>query len=151
MDTTQDPGITLSRVKLLKAQVEHLVVPKDEELKHSLALTDFVRSTSEDGLKLDVAASFDLEAEVEQPPMVFKCTFAVRYRRKTESAMQWSEFSDGMALAHIIPYLREYVHNTTMRMPVPPLILGAINTHRMVAAWKERVAKSSDGPKPSEG
>ena len=58
--------------------------------------------------------------------------------------MQWKDFSLAMALAHIVPYLREYVSNMTNRLPVPVLLLDPINTSAMVADYEQRKRQAEE-------
>ncbi len=96
------------------------------------------RFESADGKALDLFAGFDVMHGVEKPLFKFTCEFMARYTRRDDADMPWKEFSSAMALAHIIPYLREYVSNTTNRLPTPVLMLDPINTYNMIADFEER-------------
>ena len=50
--------------------------------------------------------------------------------------MTWDEFKNSNAIAHIIPYLREFVSNMTNRMPIPILNLPPINTNLLVKNYE---------------
>ena len=89
---------------------------------------------------------------IEAPLFRFTCEFAVRYERNGADSMQWRDFSSAIVLAHIVPYLREFVSNMTNRLPAPVLMLDPINTHLMVEVFERMKAsaasKEESSPKP---
>lgn len=127
----KNPGIFIEKVFLLKSSFE-MVNPSGEQV-YNLHLASYnikpVEDDSQAGKSLRMYEfSFDIMYKVENPLFNFLCDFAVIYSREDDAIMTWEEFSDSHALAHIIPYLREYVSNMTNRLPVPVLILPPINT-----------------------
>lgn len=135
MDIQKDPGIAIEQIRLIKSHVE--MVNQGGKPEYSLCLTGLSRIESPDGKNLDLYAGFDMMHGIEKPVFKLTCQFIVRYTRRDDS-MAWKDFSSAIALAHIIPYLREYVSNITNRLPAPVLILDPINTHAMIAEYEER-------------
>ena len=61
--------------------------------------------------------------------------------------MEWSEFNDGLALAHVIAYLREFVMNVTTRSPLNRIFIRPMNAHAIVRRFEERqIAASESAP-----
>ena len=114
------------------------IVNPNGEKRYSLRLVGLQRLEAPDGKALDLSAAFDLMAGIENPVLRFTCEFIAKYNRTGGDGMPWADFSNAVALAHIIPYLREFVSNMTNRLPVPPLMLDPINTHALVAAYEAR-------------
>src|ERR1022692_3070616 len=126
MDKAKSPGISIESVHLLECSVGD--VNREGDLKFSLGITRFSRTLVSDGKVLAVTVSFDLMMGVEKPPCKFQCTFAATYTRPSEQNMTWEEFQDHVALAHIIPYVREFVSNITARLPLSVLMVPPVNT-----------------------
>ena len=135
METLKDPGIAIEQIRLIKSHVE--IMQPDGKPEYNLGLTALDRIESDDGKNLDLLAAFDLMYGIENPLFKFTCQFIARYTRQDDS-MAWKDFTSAIALAHIIPYLREFVSNITNRLPAPVLMLNPINTHAMVAEYEER-------------
>jgi len=144
MANLKDPGINIEFIRLAKANIA--LVNTDGEKTFNLRLLALERKESEDGKQLDLAAVFDVMHGVEKPIFNFTCEFVVRYKRETDGGMAWKDFSSGMALAHIIPYLREFVSNMTDRLPIPPLMLPPVNAFKMVA--DDETLKADAGKEP---
>ena len=138
MDNTKDPGIAIQEIRLLRTHVE--MVDPTGEPKYHLSLVGFARAESPDGKDLDLQAGFDVMHGVQKPPFRFTCEFVARYQRQSEQSMPWKDFSNAMALTHIIPYVREFVSNMTNRLPVRVLILPPINVFAMLADFDRRKA-----------
>lgn len=137
MDKLKPSGIILRNVCLMKARIE--MKNPDGKQEYNLQLIGLERLESDDGLKLGLYAFFDVLYGVENPLFQFTCDFLARYERDPEQEnMQWKDFGSAVALAHIIPYLREFVSNMTNRLPVPVLMLNPINTHAMVENFEQR-------------
>ncbi len=135
MEETKQPGISINLVSLLKANIE-ICDPKAEK-KYNLRLTGLKRFESEDGKFLDLVAAFDVMHGVENPLFKFTCEFVARYERQGEDSMPWKDFGSATALAHIIPYLREFISNMTNRLPAPVLMIDATNTNAMIAEYEQ--------------
>lgn len=146
MEAIHKSGIGIEMIRLTKAQAEYL--QPVESPKYHLGLTGYDRAEQDEGKHLVVAASFDLMHGVESPIMVLTCSFVVRYNRKSDTSMPWSEFTDALALAHIVPYLREFVSSTTGRMPSPVLMLDPVNTAALLGDLKLRM-EAAKAAKPA--
>jgi len=134
MDQTRDPGITIEKVNLIECTAR--VLDPDARLAFNLALVELTRS--EEGDLLVVAAKFDLMHEIEKPACLLQCSFVAAYARTEGSNMQWAEFSDAMAVMHMIPYVREFVSSVTLRMPIRELILPPTNVHFLLSRYHSR-------------
>jgi preprotein translocase subunit SecB len=51
--------------------------------------------------------------------------------------MKWEDFKDHVAIAHLIPYLREFVSNMTARLPLSVLMIPPINTSKMLEEFRD--------------
>ena len=142
METLKDPGIAIEHVLLLKSHVE--MANFDGERKFNLRLIGLRPSVSEDGKTFDLYAAFDVMHGIEKPLFKLTCEFFARYTRRDNANMEWKDFTSPMALAHIIPYLREYVTNITNRLPVPVLMLNPVNTHAMIADYEDRKRRTEE-------
>lgn len=148
MAEPKSPGISIREVRLLKA---HVAMENPEgKAEYNLRLIGFIRHASEDGKALDLFASFDMMNGVENPLFVFKCDFMVHYEREDDpDSISWDDFGSPVALAHVIPYLREFVSNITNRLPAPVLMLDPINTYAMLEEFEQR-KRLAEQAKPSE-
>jgi len=135
METFKDPGITVEQIVLIKANIE--MANQDGKPEYSICLTALGRIETNDGKNLDLHAVFNMMHGIEKPLFKFTCQFVARYTRR-DDGMAWKDFTSAIALAHIIPYLREFVSNITNRLPVPVLILPPINTNAMIADYEKR-------------
>lgn len=136
MDKTEAPLIFIDIITLISAYVE-LVNPGGSSNYH-VALTELTRTLSEDGLYLTITAGFDAMYGVDKPKFRLTAKFCARYRKEGQNGLSWDAFSDGVALAHTIPYLREFISNMTGRLPLPPLYIKALNTFQLVEDFKKR-------------
>jgi hypothetical protein len=144
MDETKQPGITIEKINLLGCTAR--VIDLDAKLQYRLALTDLSRV--ENVNSLIVIAKFDLMHGIENPPCSLKCTFMAAYACDEASNMKWAEFSDVMAVAHMIPYVREFVSSVTLRMPIRELIVPPTNVNVLVSEFRARQNVSPPGAKP---
>lgn len=147
MDEQKQPGISINLVSLIKANIE--MIDPEADKKYNLRLIGLKRFETEDGKTLNLVAAFDVMHGVETPLFKFTCEFVARYERQGEDSMPWNEFSNATALAHIIPYLREFVSNTTTRLPAPVLMLDPINTNVMIADYERRKKESAEAASKS--
>jgi len=137
-----DTGIGIEDIRLLRARVE--VADKDGERKFNLRLVALERKLSEDNKVLTVIASFDVTHLIAKPLFNFTCDLFARYRRYAEGGMPWEQFSTPMALAHMVPYLREFVSNMTSRMPIPTLMLPPVNTNKLFSGYEEAIKQATE-------
>ncbi|MDR2849953.1 MAG: hypothetical protein LBW77_05370 [Verrucomicrobiota bacterium] len=117
-----------------------------EEQAYCLGLTSLERAEQDEGKTLLVSAGFDLMLNVPDPVCTLECTFAAIYSKPATAAVQWSDFSDGLAVAHMVPFVREFIANVTNRMPLPPLLMKPVNAFVLVEEYKGRMAKKPDDP-----
>lgn len=80
---------------------------------------------------------------VPNPSLHLTCEYRVQYERLGDSPLPWADFSNAMALAHVIPYLREFISNMTNRLPFPVLIIPPINTYGMIKEYEASLAAPS--------
>ena len=136
MEAQKDPGITIEFIRLLRSHIE--MTSLDGQQEYNLSLTALDRREPPDGKTCDLIATFNLMHGIEKPLFKFTCAFLARYTHRDDASMAWNDFTSAMALAHIIPYLREFVSNITNRLPAPVLMLSAVNTHAMIADYENR-------------
>ena len=139
MDKNQQPGIGIDSIHLIECHAK--ILNLEAKLEYNIGLTDLSRKEEAD--TLIVLASFDLMHEVTNPPCMLKCTLMAAYNRTKDSSMTWAQFSDVMAVTHMIPYVRELASSVTLRMPLKPLVIPPTNVHLLVARHNERAS-----PKP---
>lgn len=138
MDKSKPPGISIESVHLIDCSVGD--VRRGVDLNFHLGITHLSRSVLSDGKVLSVTVSFDLMSGVENPPCKFVCTFVATYTRAAEPEnqnMTWDDFKDHIAVAHLLPYVREFVSNMTTRLPLSVLMIPPVNTHRLVTAYRQ--------------
>jgi preprotein translocase subunit SecB len=130
MNQNKELGISIKEVFLVKSEVEFLSVTAEKT--YHLALTSFSRAVEDNGKQLVVNVGFNLMSGVEKPMFNFLATYVAVYAKAEGCETAWDEFSDGNALSHIVPYLREYVSNVTMRMPIRPLYMRPLNCYALI-------------------
>lgn len=143
VDQHSQPGVEIEAVHLLVC--DGRVVDVTAEMRYSMALTKLIRH--EDGNTLSVFAEFDLFHGIEKPPCRLRCSFVAYYKRTDLSSMTWTDFSDALAVAHIVPYVREFVSSVTLRMPLRPLVLQPTNAYTLVDAYNARQAQPAPASK----
>ena len=151
MDKTKPPGIAIDDISLIEANIGLNPPPTGDssELQYHIQLTGFDRSEDDDK-RLFVRCSFDLMGGVEEPPFDFTCTFVAVYSAMDDEAnMTWEEFTDTMALAHVVPFLREFVANMTNRLPVPALMLFPVNVALLLSEYESRQESTGEQNLPS--
>jgi preprotein translocase subunit SecB len=142
MDKNQSPGIEISHISLVECCLRDLNLAND--LRYNLGIEKLQRRIlSEEQLIVQVA--FDLMQGVEDAPYSFTCSFVASYTRSENSNMKWEEFKDGLIVAHILPYVREFVSSVSLRLPLAPLVLPPINAFLLVENYEKRNAKVSKG------
>lgn len=144
MDITKQPGITFADILLVKSQF--IADTKPETFDYKLEVINIVREVKPDpegkGTHLICVFDFDLMHEVENPPCTFTCSFLARYHRNNDANMTWDEFNNGMALSHVIGFLREYVMNITTRSVLPRIFIPPTNAYALVDRYEKRKAKA---------
>ena len=142
MDKTKSPGIRFERIDLLECNVGHVNV--EAKLAYNLSLVELTRQVTEKGDRLMVMMGFDLMKGIKEPPFSFHCLFLAHYAKDQQHPnMDWNEFTDAMALAHAMPFVRELLSNITNRLPLPVLMLSPVNVFELIEKYK--AAKESPG------
>ena len=144
MDKAKAPGISFQKIELWACSVE--IKDSTIELRYGLGISDFKKEFSEDQTQLTIVVSFDLMQGVERPPCDFKCTFAAVYVRPPDANMAWGDFKDSVAVAHMLPFVREFICNVTMRMPIAALMIPPINAHQMFDSYRSKLARADSTP-----
>ncbi len=142
MTQSNNPGIFIEQIVLIRSVVEMLNPQGKPE--YDLRLTRVAREFANDNKNLVMTFSFSLMGEIKAPLFRLLCDFGVFYRRQDDATMAWDDFSDAAALAHVIPYLREFISNMTNRLPIQPLILPPINTNIMISEYLKTLPTSKD-------
>jgi hypothetical protein len=145
--STDLANIIVENILLLDCKVEFLG-PKESQ-SYCLAMTKLQRTLMNDSKTLLVRAEFDLMHGVKDPACGLKCTFLAVYSNAKASTINWEEFTDGLAVAHMIPFVREFIANITNRMPVPPLLIRPVNAYVLVEDFQRREAVKAQSEKPS--
>ena len=97
-----------------------------------------VRALAKQG-KWDIVKDY---ITMKNPPCSFTCSFLARYHRNNDANMTWDEFNNGMALSHVIGFLREYVMNITTRSVLPRIFIPPTNAYALVDRYEKRKAKA---------
>jgi len=132
MDTSKQPGIAIEKINLLACNAQ--VRDANAELRYAMGLTNLSRK--EEGTHLIVVATFDMMHGIKNPPCNLLCSFLAEYSQDETPNMTWAEFTDVMAVTHMIPYVREFVSSVTLRMPIRELILPPVNAHVLINSYK---------------
>lgn len=140
MDKNHSPGIEIVHISLVECCLRDLNLAN--ELQYNLGIEALERRVVSDE-QLVVQVAFDLMQDVKDAPYSFTCSFVAAYTRTEESSMTWDEFSNGLIVAHILPYVREFVSSVSLRLPVPPLVLPPINAFLLVENYDKRMAQQS--------
>jgi len=151
MEPLEGPRIAIQHIRLLKANIE--MVNAEGKREYNLRLVGLRRVESEDAKMLTIDAAFDMMHGIEKPLFKFTCEFIAIYKREDDQSMPWKDLTSAMALAHIIPYLREFVSNMTNRLPAPIIMLDPLNTHAMITDYEHRRHQADQAkvkPTPSQ-
>ena len=136
---TKAPGIILEDVSLLMVTIGPLTeTMPTESVKYRFGLIDFSRNEPEHGVKMTIGATFDLFKGIKGSPLLFQFAMAALYKREGENSMPFDDLEDHVLLAHIIPFVREFVANMTSKLPGHnQLLLPLINTKGLLDEWKK--------------
>lgn len=146
----QHPGISLRGVHLARSAVE-LRRAGGNQSGYNLQILQFDRVQPDGADSLLVVATFDLMHGVNDPPFALTCTLLASYAREVDASMNWSDLEDSLVLAHLLPFVREYVANITSRLPIRPILLPPLNTILLLKQFESRNAgqANSDSTAPS--
>lgn len=99
------------------------------QMRYEVALTRFARHLDEQKATLCIKVGIDIMSGIEDPACSLLCEFQIVYTRPGETPDDWDQtIKDHIALAHLVPYVREFVSNMTGRMGLRPLLLPPLNT-----------------------
>ena len=148
MDEQKNPGIQHLSVELYECKIGDLDV--NAKCQFHLGLTALNRHYDDHRKIMAFFASFDLMSGVENPPFQMTFTLGSIYTRPPDANMEWDELTDAIVLAHLIPFVREFVASMSIRLPTPELMIPPINTYVMLNAYEESVkARDQVSGKPA--
>jgi hypothetical protein len=140
MDISQHSEIQNEAINLLECVIGDLD-PTVEHLRFHLGITNVERVFAEENRVMVFQAGFDLMHKVENPAFTMKFSFGSVYSRPEEANMSWDEFTDEIILAHMIPFIREFIANTTIRLPIPQLLIPPMNTHVLLSEYRDGLSE----------
>lgn len=103
-------------------------IPVDIEFKQK-------NTFSSDKKTLNVELSAILFQKAENKPFVMKVSVEGIFLGNDSESLQ--RFSKIHAPAHLLPFIREIIGNTTMKANIPPLLLPPFNLPAILATEKE--------------
>jgi|GEM_PF-1453684 len=145
------PKFSLKSVYLAQCEIrQNPDFTQQGPVRYNLQISSFYRLVRSEGKSLCVFSEFDLTAGVSPSPLTFKCLFLSGYYR--DEVSDWIDLKDHVALAHVFPYLREFVSNMTSRMMFPVLMIPPMDVNQMLSAYNERVSalKNAEESRPTE-
>lgn len=127
---------TISKITMgfcLFAPIKHT----NKKIEYNLTLTDLTKKIEEKKAEhfLIVDMHFDLMKGVKKPNLIFQVCYQIIYSAQQE--IDFEVIKDHIAIAHIIPHLRELVANLTTRADYKPLILPPLNTLNLYNQYLE--------------
>ena len=93
-------------------------------------------SFSQDKKTLNVTLSATLFERTKNKPFMMKVSVEGIFKAKNYKELL--KFSKVHAPAHLFPFIREVVGNTTMKANIPPLLLPPFNLSAMLSAKKAK-------------
>ena len=133
---TDFTGLKIENVMLMRCSADFIKPAK--ELRYTFELSSMERREGVPSPnRMVFGASFAVINDKDDPGLKVECTFCVHYLKDENAKFEWKDFGDHMALAHILPFAREFISSVTNRMPVPPLIIPPFNTFALVEEYKQ--------------
>jgi preprotein translocase subunit SecB len=132
-----DTGINFIKVSLSEIDFKlnkQFKLPKDG-IPVEMGL-DIKHSFSKDGKTLTVILSIFLFHKTKNTP--FKMAVSVEGIFTGEDPKALRDFSAIHAPAHLLPFAREVIGNTTLRANIPPLLLPPFNVSTLVEELKSK-------------
>jgi len=137
MNGSNDSAVSLTQISLIDCRVGGL--KSSQSRQYGVGITAFSRKENENKLSMDIEVGFNLLHQVSDPTLEFTCTFSAEYKRGVDSPTQLSDLKVHIAVAHILPFLREFAFNVTGRLRgSPALMIPPINASLLLADWKKR-------------
>jgi hypothetical protein len=144
MNGLNDSGVSLAQISLIDCRVGGLKSSKSRQ--YGVGITAFSRKEDESKMSMDIEVEFNLLHQVSNPTLEFICTFSAEYKRSVNCQMQLSDLKDHIAVAHILPFLREFAFNVTGRLrESPALMIPPINANLLLSDWKNRQEQTAAG------
>ena len=131
--------INLDKVNLLECVAGDIDL--GQKLKYQVRITNLTKTPSEGEKSLKFVVGFDMLSGIENPAVTFRCTFEAEYR--CEEGDDMVVLKEHVVVAHLVPFLREFVWNVTSRMPIGGLMIPPMQTHRMVELYNKRKSEES--------
>lgn len=113
-----------------------------EELRYHVGVKQFKRFVEVDSdghPHMSFIVDFNILAGVQKEWGIFSVCFCAIY--SADNRDDFDVIKDHVALAHLIPFLREFVANLTMRSLFPKLVLPPVNTADLMKDYGEREGK----------
>lgn len=130
---TKIVNIRIVEIKMLACETRVLTIsdPKDSK-KTKINIANLNRTHKDELMFLNV--SFDVGSGEEVSSFIIKAEFIAVYEKKKDTL--WDDFSTPVAIAHLIPYLREFISNMTSRMLLPPVFIPPVNTFKLFSEYE---------------
>jgi hypothetical protein len=141
MDQRNRKGITVENVSLLECSVGQPLAEAPKN--YNLRLIQFDKILDQEKSKLKYIAGFDLMSGMAVSACSFNCKFSIEYSLDDEPN-NWDRLKDHVVIAHVLPFLREFVWNVTVRMPIGGVMINPLNTLLLLEEFKSR-SSGSDG------
>lgn len=139
---TDFTGLKIENVLLMRCSADF--IKPAEELHYTFTLSGMERQEEQPSPnRMVFGASFAVVNDKDDPGLKVECTFCVSYLKEANAKFEWKDLGDHLALAHILPFAREFISSVTNRMPVPPLIIPPFNTYALVEEYKRKHAVAS--------
>ena len=128
MEVDKQPGISFVGLDLLEV---HFSINDKPPAEVPVGLEFTFDAQINDTERLLVGRlSCDLFGALEQekrPPVEFRFTLAGVFKADENSPMSLTDFAQGYAPAHMVPFAREFIADITTRSPLPTLRVCPIN------------------------
>lgn len=115
-----------------------------EKFESNLTLTEFTEEIkNEDNSALFIVKMhFDLMKGIEQPKFIFQVCYEIIYTAQKQT--DFEVIKKHVAIAHVIPYLRELASSLTVRANYQPLIIPPLNTLNLYNQYLETQKGNDD-------
>ena len=126
------------------------------EIKQSLALVDFSsevktvkgKKNGEDMHNMIVKTHFDLMRDAKNPNFLFQVCYETIYTAKDKA--DFDVIKEHVAIAHVIPYVRELASSLTARANFKPLIIPPLNTLYLYNQYLEKKSEKDGKDEPGQ-
>lgn len=115
-----------------------------EELYYELGITDLSQKYNDDKSILELIVTFDLMKGVPNPAFNLVATYKAEYERREDAKLTWEQFPPHVALAHVVPFLRELISSLTSKTEYPTLLLSPFNTKALLDEFLQKKAEAAE-------